>query len=79
LTPTPKWLYCYSEPREHKEASLSQRFATRFETALQHLHEGLARPRTLKTIDKLRNRIGRLTDHHGHIPVLADPSINPAW
>ncbi len=46
-------LYCYSEHRARKEEGISQRFVRRFETALQALHEGLARPRTTKSIDKL--------------------------
>ncbi len=52
-------IYSNCERRARKEAGLSQRFARRFETALQALHEGLARPRTTKTIDKLWERIGR--------------------
>jgi hypothetical protein len=53
-------LYCFSECRAGKEQGISERFTTRFETDLQALHDGLARPRTTKTIDKLWERIGRL-------------------
>jgi hypothetical protein len=53
-------LYCFSECRAGKEAGISQRFTQRFEAALQALHDGLARPRTTKNIDKLWERIGRL-------------------
>ena len=53
-------LYCFSECRAGKEKGISERFTTRFETALQALHDGLARPRTTKQIDKLWERIGRL-------------------
>jgi hypothetical protein len=52
-------LYCFSERRARKEEGISQRFAERFEAALQALHAGLARPRTTKRIDKLWERIGR--------------------
>jgi hypothetical protein len=41
-------LYCFSECRAGKEQGISARFTQRFETALQALHEGLARPRTTK-------------------------------
>jgi hypothetical protein len=53
-------LYCYSERRARKEEGIAQRFTQRFEAALQKLHEGLARPRTTKTLDKVWERIGRL-------------------
>lgn len=53
-------LYCFSECRAGKEKGISERFTQRFETDLQALHEGLARPRTTKHIDKLWERIGRL-------------------
>lgn len=53
-------LYCYSERRARKEEGIAQPFTQRFEAALQKLHEGLARPRTTKTLDKVWERIGRL-------------------
>ena len=53
-------LYGYSERRARKEQGIAQRFTQRFEAALQKLHEGLARPRTTKTLDKVWERIGRL-------------------
>lgn len=53
-------LYCFSECRAGKEKGISERFTQRFETDLQALHDGLARPRTTKQIDKLWERIGRL-------------------
>jgi transposase len=59
-------LYCFSECRARTEEGISQRFTQRFEAALQALHEGLARPRTTKAIDKLWERIGRLkANSHG--------------
>ena len=71
-------LYCFSECRARTEEGISQRFTARFEAALQALHEGLARPRTTKTIDKLWERIGRLkaTSHgvgqHDAIEIVPD-------
>ena len=73
-------LYCYSELRARKEEGISQRFAERFETALQALADGLSRPRTTKKIDKLWERIGRLKEkshgagQHYHIDIVPDAS-----
>ena len=71
-------LYCFSECRAGKEQGIAERFTQRFETALQDLHEGLARPRTTKQIDKLWERIGRLkakshgVGQHYTIEIVAD-------
>lgn len=71
-------LYCFSACRAGKEQGIAARFTQRFETALQALHEGLARPRTTKQIDKLWERIGRLkakshgVGQHYHIEIDAD-------
>jgi transposase len=53
-------LYCYSERRADKEEAINERFAKRFEAALDKIAEGLGKPRTTKRIDKLWERIGRL-------------------
>ena len=60
-------LYCYSEARAEKERGIVERFATRFETALTQLHEGLARPRTHKRLDQVWQRIGRLKTKHSRV------------
>jgi hypothetical protein len=45
---------------------MTDRFASRFEAALNALNQGLQRPRTEKHPDKLWERIGRLkAKHHG--------------
>ncbi|MFW6258944.1 MAG: IS1634 family transposase [Halochromatium sp.] len=73
-------LSCYSERRAGKEQGISQRFAERFEAALQAMADGLARPRTTKRIDKLWERIGRLKEkshgagQHYHIEIIPDAS-----
>jgi hypothetical protein len=73
-------LYCYSERRAHKEEGIAERFCTRFEAALQALHEGLARPRTTKGIAKLWERIGRLKEKsHGvgqHYTITIEPDAD---
>ena len=55
-------LYCYSEERANKERGIAERFAARLERDLKALHEGLSRPRTQKKLDKVWQRIGRLTE-----------------
>ena len=60
-------LYCYSEERAEKERGIVERFATRFETALTELHEGLARPRAHKRLDQVWQRIGRLKTNHSRV------------
>ncbi|WP_146066434.1 IS1634 family transposase, partial [Candidatus Venteria ishoeyi] len=73
-------LYCHSQGRERKEQAISKRFAEKFETALQKLHDGLSKPRCVKRIDKIWERIGRLKEkshgmgQHYHIEVQADDS-----
>jgi transposase len=73
-------LYCYSQPRARKEEGIAERFAQRFEAALQALADGLSRPRTTKRIDKLWERIGRLKEkshgaaQHYHIELVPEAS-----
>jgi transposase len=59
-------LYCHSPGREQKEQAMAKRFASRFESELNALNQGLQRPRTEKRPNKLWERIGRLKEkHHG--------------
>ena len=73
-------LYCYSEARAKKERGIADRFATRFEGELKKLHDGLSRPRTRKRLDRVWQRIGRITEKsrgagaHYDIDVIADDS-----
>ena len=55
-------LYCHSERRAKKEEAINERFAQRFEQALDKIAAGLSRPRTTKRLDKLWERIGRLKE-----------------
>ncbi len=55
-------LYCHSERRAKKEEAIQERFAQRFEAALDKIAAGLSKPRTTKRIDKLWERIGRLKE-----------------
>ena len=60
-------LYCYSEERANKERGIVKRFASRFETALTKLNDGLARPRAHKRLDQVWQRIGRLKAKHSRV------------
>lgn len=73
-------LYCHSERRQKKEEGIAKRFADRFESGLKKLSDGLSKPRTTKSIDKIWERIGRLKEksrgmgQHYHIEVIPDDS-----
>ena len=77
-------LYCYSEERAEKERGIAERFAQRFEKALQAIDEGLSRPRTQKKLDRVWQRIGRLKEksrgagQHYDIEVAADEADEKA-
>jgi hypothetical protein len=55
-------LYCHSAGRETKETAISARCVTSFEAGLTKLADGLAKPRTHKTIAAIQQRIGRLKE-----------------
>ena len=73
-------LYCHSEGREKKEAAITERFVTRFETGLAKLAEGLSKPRGEKDMAKIMERVGRLKEksrgigQHYEITVTPDES-----
>ncbi len=53
-------LYCRSEQRAEKEKAISERFSQKFEQALDDMSQNLKRPRTMKKVEKIWERIGRL-------------------
>ncbi|MEP7274375.1 MAG: IS1634 family transposase, partial [Acidobacteriota bacterium] len=53
-------LHCHSDGRERKETGIVDRFSKRFEAGLAKLAEGLTKPRGVKRLDKLNERIGKL-------------------
>ena len=71
-------LYCHSEAREKTETGIHHRFSQRFEESLQSLNDGLSKKRTVKSYDKILERIGRLkqknsrVSSHYSIDVIAD-------
>ena len=75
-------LYCHSEMREKKEQAMQDRFAERFETALQSLSDGLHKKGTTKRHEKVVERIGRLKEKyaraapHYEIKAIPDPETD---
>ena len=73
-------LYCHSEGRARKEDGIVQRFAERFEAELAKMSEGLSRPRAIRAVDKIHERIGRLQEksrgvaQHYNVEVATDES-----
>ena len=55
-------LYCHSAGQQTKETAISARFVKQFEAGLTKLADGLAKPRTQKTIAAIQQRIGRLKE-----------------
>ena len=53
-------LYCHSSGREAKETAMLKQFSERYVAGLQHIVDGLQKPRTEKRYDKLLERVGRL-------------------
>jgi len=60
-------LYCHSAQREAKERAINERCSSRFEQELDHLAEGLDRPRRLKRANKVCAKIGRLRQQYARV------------
>lgn len=77
-------LHCHSLLREHKEQAMQNRFAERFEAALQRLADGLKKKGTVKQHEKILERIGRLKQkyagaaQHYDVIVTPDPQSSKA-
>jgi transposase len=71
-------LYCHSEAREKKEQAMQDRFAERFEAALQGLHNGLAKKGCTKRYDKVLARIGRIKEKYARAAQHYDITVTPA-
>ncbi len=68
-------LHCHSPERAEKENAILERFSKRFEEALGALSDGLARPRTVKRLDKVHERVGRLEARHGRVARHCDVEV----
>ena len=60
-------LYCYSEAKAKKEESINKLHTERFEKELKRLASGLKRPRTIKALDKVQERLGRLKERYKQV------------
>jgi hypothetical protein len=75
-------LYCHSSGRQKKEEAINERFASRFEQALQKLADGLSKPRGQKCAEKIHQRIGRAkqqskgVSRHYNIECVVDADSN---
>jgi transposase len=70
-------LYCHSQLREKKEQAMQDRFAERFETALQGLADGLHKKGTTKRYEKILERIGRLKEKYARAAQHYDIVVTP--
>jgi transposase len=68
-------LYCRSNLKKKKEASMRSRFSERFEADLKYAKESLHKKRGTKRYSKVLERIGRLKQKHARIAYLYDISI----
>jgi len=70
-------LYCHSLLREKKEQAMQDRFAERFEAALDSLANGLKKKGTVKRYDKILERIGRLKEKYARAAQHYDITVTP--
>ena len=70
-------LRCFSKARAEKERSILKRFQERFESGLKKLHEGLAKPRTRKSLDHVQRRVGRLLKENTRVARHYNVTITP--
>ena len=68
-------LFCRSDLKRSKEASMHSRFSERFEADLKYAKESLHKKRGTKRYPKVLERIGRLKQKHARIAYLYDVSI----
>jgi transposase len=57
-------LYCYSEPREHKDDAILDGFSHRYEAGLERLKAGLSKKTGCRDYGKISERIGRLKERN---------------
>lgn len=62
-----QWLYCESEAKAAVASQMKASFRSRFESDLQRLSEGIAKPKRRKKYTKVLEQIGRLKEKHKRI------------
>ena len=73
-----KWLYCESEAKEAVASQIKAAFCRRFETDLQKLSDGLAKPKCKKRYHKILERIGRLKEKHSRVSGCYEITVVPS-
>lgn len=64
---TDNYLRVHSESKELKEMSMNQQFKERFETGLKEIQLSLSKPKGIKTVSKVYERLGRLKQKYQSI------------
>jgi len=65
----------HSDKREAKERAIRKLKQERFEAALEQLNAGLSRPQTVKRMDKVLERIGRLRERYASVAQFYDIEV----
>jgi len=60
-------LYCHSPLREKKDNAIRHRFGQQFEQALDKLNDGLSKKGTVKSYEKIIERIGKLKQRYARV------------
>ena len=68
-------LYCHSSQREKKERGIAELFARRYEEALDKLAAGLHKKGTVKSYDKVLQRLGRLKQRYSRAAQYYEVSV----
>jgi hypothetical protein len=70
------WMYVQSPQKALKEASMDEKLTSRYLQALDSLNEGLQKPGTIKLIEKIWERVGRLKELHKRASPRYDVKVN---
>jgi transposase len=69
-------LYCHSTAKEAKSTAMLTQSASRYEEALQQLHQGLSKKNGTKAYDKILLRLGRLKEKYRQTSHLYTVTVN---
>ena len=61
------WLYVHSEAKKKKEQSIDDKLAKRYEEQLDNIKASLSKPRGIKTVSKVWERIGRAKEKNARV------------
>lgn len=69
------FLYCMSSGRARKEASIKEKFQSRFEQELARLRDSLGKKGGVKRYEKVIERIGRLKERYARVSYFYDITV----